>query len=90
MLLMKTLETITPAEERALWAEFGRNGWRKREPAGLDVFGEDVGRLYRELLRLHRQELGYSEAAFASMVNLPEDDVREWILPPEPGLRLVG
>lgn len=86
----KQLETITPAEERALWSELSRNGWRKREPMGLDVFGEDVGLLYRELLRLHRQDLGYSDAALASLLNLSEDDVREWILPPEPGLRLVG
>lgn len=86
----KQLETITPAEERALWSELSRNGWRKREPARLDVFGEDVGSLYRDLLRLHRQDLGYSDSALASLANLPEDDVREWIIPPEPGLRLVG
>jgi Zn-dependent peptidase ImmA (M78 family)/transcriptional regulator with XRE-family HTH domain len=86
----RQLETITPAQERALWVELGRNGWRKREPAGLDVFGEEVGRLYRELVRLHRQELGYSESAFATLVNLSEDDVREWILPSDSGLRLVG
>jgi len=86
----KQLETVTPAEERKLWTELSRNGWRKREPVQLDVFGEELGGLYRDLLRLHRQELGYSESALGAMVHLPEDDVREWIVPAEPGLRLVG
>lgn len=85
----KQLETISPAEERALWAEMGRNGWRKREPEQLDVFGEDPGRRYRELLLLHRHELGYSKQKLGSLINLHEDDLIVRILPPEPGLRLV-
>lgn len=90
-LLMRArqLETITPAEEKALWAEMGRNGWRKREPEQLDVFGEEPGRRYRELMKLHRLDLGYSEPALASVINLSEGDLHERILPPEPGLRLV-
>lgn len=85
----KQLETISPAEERALWVEMGRNGWRKREPEQLDVFGEEPGNRYRELMRLHRHDLGYTEVTLGAVVNLCEDDVRERILPPELGLRLL-
>lgn len=85
----KQLETISPAEERALWVEMGRNGWRKREPEQLDVFGEEPGRRYRELVRLHRHDLGYSERTLGLMINLGEDDIHNRILPPDPGLRLV-
>ncbi len=85
----KQLGTISPTEERALWVEIGRNGWRKREPEQLDVIGEELGHRYQELLRLHRNDLGYSEQVLGSVIHLYEADVRERILAPEPGLRLV-
>lgn len=86
----KQLQTITPAEEKSLWTEMSRNGWRKREPASLDVHGEVPGGRYRELLQLHRVDLGYSTKALGAALNLYQEDVHERILLPEPGLRLVG
>lgn len=83
------LETITTADSRALWIEMSRNDWKKREPEHLDVFGGELGGRYRELVALHRKELGYSERELSEIFKLSEMVTREHILPPSPGLRLV-
>lgn len=86
----RDLKTISPVEERKLWVEFGRNGWKKREPVQLDVAGEDPGRRFRELLSLYRRQLGYTDQQIAPIVHLHQQDVRDLLTSGEPGLQLIG
>ncbi|MBA3336024.1 MAG: hypothetical protein H0T49_00505 [Chloroflexia bacterium] len=53
------------------------------------MFGEEPGRRYHELLRLHRHDLGYSDKTLGALMNLFEDDLHARLPPPESGLRLV-
>lgn len=85
----KQLETITPVQEKTLWAAIGRNGWRKREPVQLDVFGENLGSLYSDLFGLYRNDLKYSENSLAELTNLCAVDLRQWIAPTTIGPRLL-
>ena len=91
-LLMRAtqLGTIPPADQRRLWMEMSQHGWRTREPEQFDVLGEEPGHLYRDLVTLHRKDLGYSPEEIGTLVNLFAADVYEQILPAEPGLRLIG
>ncbi|MBF6604204.1 MAG: ImmA/IrrE family metallo-endopeptidase [Chloroflexi bacterium] len=50
---------ITKNQERYLWIQIGRAGYRQREPVELDFPKEPAGLLH-ELLDLHRTTLGYS------------------------------
>jgi Zn-dependent peptidase ImmA (M78 family) len=86
----KELGTITPADERQLWRELSRHGWRKREPAQFDVHGESPGVLYEELISLYRSELMYSVERLAKVTHLGISDVRSRVLPSKQNLRIVG
>jgi Zn-dependent peptidase ImmA (M78 family)/transcriptional regulator with XRE-family HTH domain len=85
----KQLGTVTPVQERALWAELGRNGWRKREPEQLDVFGEDPGRRYHEVFSLYQRDLSFTAEQLGVVARLYQDDIYEFLLLPQPGLRLI-
>lgn len=84
------LGTISRAQAERLWTEMGKLGYRKREPEQFDVFCEDLGVTFREVLRLHLDDLGYSVPELARMVSLNEAEFSESILGRPVGLRLVG
>lgn len=84
------LNVVTSEQERELWRDLQRKGWRKREPVQFDVFGETPGNLYRQLIQLHREGLGMSVGDVGRLVNLLPEDVFQHLLPPESGLRVVN
>jgi Zn-dependent peptidase ImmA (M78 family)/transcriptional regulator with XRE-family HTH domain len=53
------LGAITKNQERYLWMQLGRAGYRQHEPIELEVEKEPAG-LLQELFDLHRETLGYS------------------------------
>jgi len=69
------LNAITPNHTRYLWAQMSKAGYNTREPAELDVHGEQPT-LLRELITAHLQELGYSPAELESVLALNEEEFR--------------
>jgi hypothetical protein len=61
-------------QSRYLWMQMGRAGYRRREPAELDVLHE-TPTLLRELIDVHRNAFGYSLADFATWFALYEEEV---------------
>lgn len=53
------IEAITSRQERYLWMQMGRAGYRQREPTELD-FPKETPHLLSELVDLHRETLDYS------------------------------
>ncbi|MDB5057212.1 MAG: uncharacterized protein JWO59_684 [Chloroflexi bacterium] len=81
MLLMraKNLGMTTPSQDRYLWAQMARAGYKVREPAELDIGGEQPS-LLQDLIKLHFDQLDYSGAELAEMLalNPPEFDMLYW------------
>lgn len=75
-LLMKAtdLRCITPGTARYLWSQMAMRGYKKREPAELDLPPEQPT-LLRELLDYYRNDLGYSIENLAGALNDSCDDV---------------
>jgi Zn-dependent peptidase ImmA (M78 family)/DNA-binding XRE family transcriptional regulator len=91
-LLMRArqLETISPREEKDLWKELARRGWKRREPAQLDVHGEDPVAMYRQLVRVHLRDLGYSEIQLANKLNISVADLKATKIEEAGALRLLS
>lgn len=87
-LLMRaqSLARITEARSSRLWRELSRRGWRMQEPVAVDP---EEPALVRELVRVHREELGYSVPQMASAVRLTADEFRELYCADDRGLRVV-
>lgn len=84
----RQLETITPSEEKRLWIELSQMGWRKREPAQLDVTGEQPTGLYEDLICLYR-ERGYDDVRMASLLGLSRLNVAELLGSGHSHLRVI-
>ena len=67
---------ITESQSRYLWARMAQAGYRTREPAELDVTGEQITLLY-ELVDTHRVDLGYGEEDLQSLLALESDEL--WV-----------
>ena len=67
---------ISHRKYRGLWRKMGKAGYRKREPAELDIPKEEP-RLESRLVEVHLDELGYSVEELAGAVHLNLDDFRE-------------
>ncbi|HLH43207.1 MAG TPA: XRE family transcriptional regulator [Bryobacteraceae bacterium] len=80
------LKTITEAQMRYLFIQFGQAGYRMREPAELDIPIEKPT-LLKMMIDAHANELGYSAAEMSKILNLEEEEFRE--LYTERPLRLV-
>ncbi|HWQ56355.1 MAG TPA: XRE family transcriptional regulator [Bryobacteraceae bacterium] len=83
------LGTITDAQRRYLFIQFGRRGYRLREPAETDIPLERP-ELFNELIETHLRDLGYAPGELApSVMLLREDEFRSRHLEKN-RLRLVG
>jgi Zn-dependent peptidase ImmA (M78 family) len=78
-LLMRAteLQCITPGSSRYLWMHMSSRGYRKREPAELDLAPESPS-LLREILDFYRNELGYSLSDLAKTLVVSMDDLMAW------------
>jgi Zn-dependent peptidase ImmA (M78 family) len=85
----KELGSITPRRYQTLWTEMGKLGYRKREPAELDVTGEQPGTTFAEILRIHLDDLRYGTDELAGMANLFPHEFEERYLGKFSGPRLI-
>jgi hypothetical protein len=67
---------------------FSANGWRRREPAELDLSPEPPTILV-QLIKFHRDHLRFEMSQVSQIVNLYEDQFQQWY-PLNNGLRLVS
>lgn len=86
------LGTIQPNQARYLWAQMAKAGYKTREPAELDIMGEQP-RLLHELVEAHQKELGYSEEDLRVLLPLNDDELEKFYLhdpaQPRPRLKIV-
>lgn len=92
----KTLGGISERNARYLWMRMGKLGYRRREPAELDIPTEKPS-LLAELLEMHRQDLGFSLDQLQRLLlfSRPELETRYGLrthpdLDGRPRLRLIG
>lgn len=64
------LYTITKRQSQYLWIKMGP--YRKREPVNTDIPREEP-KLFKELLRLHREELEYNDDELRNLLLLSDD-----------------
>jgi Zn-dependent peptidase ImmA (M78 family) len=88
----ESLSTITPNQARYLWSQIAKAGYKTREPAELDVRGEEP-RLIHELIETFQNELDYSKDDLQSILPLCDEELYSFYLQndahPKPLLRLV-
>lgn len=82
-----TLKTISAAAYQRYMKMFTANGWRRREPAELDLTPEPATVL-AQLIKFHQEQLGFDISELSSIVNLYASQFHEWY--PTIGLRLVS
>ena len=70
------LGVVGERQARYLWMQFGKAGYRTREPEYLDVPIEEP-RIMRQLVSFHTENLGFSTKDLASLLNLGEEEIRE-------------
>ena len=73
------LDTISSNHARYLWAQMAKAGYKTREPAELDVQGEQPHLLER-LIAKYREELGYSINDLSEMLALKKEELRSLYL----------
>jgi len=78
-LLMKAneLNKLTYSQNRYLWQQISSLGFRKREPAELDPPFEETT-LVKELLKLHIEELEYTNEDLRTLFMVNENDFDDW------------
>jgi Zn-dependent peptidase ImmA (M78 family) len=82
------LHTVSAATYQRMWRIFSANGWRRREPPELDLSPESPSTL-KELIRFHREDLGYSPSHLGQILHLLPDEFHRMYRFGE-GLRLVS
>jgi Zn-dependent peptidase ImmA (M78 family)/DNA-binding XRE family transcriptional regulator len=80
------LEMITPRTKNYLWFRMGSQGYKLQEPVSIP---DEEPRLLREIIDLHRNELGYTIDNLAKLLVCTEDEVRTDFLQPQTALRLI-
>lgn len=85
----KQLKAISPTKYTALWKQMSVLGFRRREPAELDLAPESP-RLLDDILAFHRDRLNMSVDDLLAMFTLHERDYRRLYVPNNHRLRLVG
>ncbi len=89
-LLMKAdaLDLLTERQKNRLWVQFSARGWRTLEPSTIP---REEPTLLREMIRLHQNQLGYTEPDLCKLLcNIERDDLRALFpLAKQSGLRLV-
>lgn len=81
----ESLNTIKPNQARYLWSQISKAGYKTREPAELDITGEQPSLLH-EIVKTHREELGYTMDDLRMLIPLNDRElwkfyVNEPVLP---------
>lgn len=71
------LGKVSTRHARALWSQMAQKGWKRREPANLDL-PEERPSLVKELIQLYRSELAYTPHELSQSLHADENDVRSW------------
>ena len=71
------LGCIAPGSARYLWMGLSKRGYRKREPAELNLSPE-LPTLLRELLQCYQNDLGYSVDDLAQLLAADREDLLAW------------
>jgi Zn-dependent peptidase ImmA (M78 family)/plasmid maintenance system antidote protein VapI len=82
------LGRLTQRQTRYFWMQMGQLGYRKREPVELDIPIEQPTSL-EELIRTHREDLGYSMADLSALLTAHEGEIRSLYLGQRRHLKLV-
>lgn len=77
----RQLEAIDQSAYTHIFIRLGKEGWRRREPGEGDIPPERPMAM-RNLLDLHRTQLGYSDEALARLLHLSVDDLYQEYLGP--------
>ena len=85
----RALQMITSNQQRYLFIQLTKAGYRLREPPTLDPPVEQP-QLLHKIVNHHRRNLGYSAADLCQMLAVSENDLRAWYLPVEPHLHVVN
>jgi Zn-dependent peptidase ImmA (M78 family)/transcriptional regulator with XRE-family HTH domain len=83
----RDLKRMSDRSYRYYQIELSKRGWRSAEPIEIDTVEEP--KLFRNLLRSHTGELGYSSEELADMFGIYLDDMPEIAPQERPKLRLV-
>ena len=67
---------ISRNQKEYLWRKFSTNGWRLREPEDTDIRAE-LPELYRSVLQIHVDNLGYGIVELGKLLAIFEVDVHE-------------
>lgn len=70
------LGKISERMARERWMQMSAAGYRKREPAGLDIEIEQP-RLFREIIQFHQEKTGMGLKDLSELMLLCEDEVKE-------------
>lgn len=65
---------ISKNQSDYLWRQLSARGWRKTEPAETQFDREPI-RLFKHVLDLHLDELGYSPEELSQLLNIDEEDL---------------
>jgi Zn-dependent peptidase ImmA (M78 family)/transcriptional regulator with XRE-family HTH domain len=71
------LQRVSPRTARSLWAQMSQKGWRRREPANLDLPAERPT-FIQELVEFYQKELRYSPQELSQALHADEGDIRAW------------
>lgn len=73
----KKLGTVTENQYQYLWKQMAMNGNKTQEPV---FFKKEEPSLLKEMIRLHLEELSYSESELASVLLMYEDEFKKTYL----------
>ena len=62
-------------QSQYLWKQISQRGWRTREPSDTDFIPEEPN-LFKKILNLHSEELGYGMADFSELLCMEPNDLR--------------
>lgn len=68
------LELVTERKARYMWMRLGKLGYRRREPAELDIPQEKPS-LLRELFEVHQSEFGYGTRDLEALLLLEHEEI---------------
>lgn len=83
------LKKISQRKARYLWMQMGKAGYRKREPAELDIPIEEPI-LLQELIQTHFNELNYTVSELSQALAIHEHEFRSIYLKHKPHLTIVN
>lgn len=82
LMCARSVGAITDNQSRYLWRQLSSMGFRRHEPAELEVTPETPSVL-PEILRMHLEDLGYSIADLSQFLHMDEEELRK--MHPLPG-----